>query len=387
MGSKAFKPTLKNSLSISKFLGHPEKSLKLIHVAGSNGKGSTSSMLSSILTESGYKVGLFTSPHIKDFTERIRINGNQIPKEFVVEFIQKVRSGTFDFSPSFFEMTFGMALEYFKSEQCDVCIIETGLGGRFDATNIITPILSIITNISLEHTEMLGDTIPLIAKEKAGIIKSETPAVFGKMKPEAVEVMINTAKELNSSYRIAEVNPSQSFDIPLLGEYQEENFTTVLTSLNSLNEIGFATNDESITKGLKNLTLNTGFAGRLQKISDTPRIIQDVSHNPDGIRASIKTIKESTQGDLFIIYGTSKDKDIFSSISEFPSTAKVYFTEFSNNRTAKLRQLQEISIDFEFKEMKFFNTPISALENAKDCASTSDTILIIGSFFLISDFL
>ena len=191
------KNVIKNSLEITRFLGYPEKELKLVHVAGSNGKGSTSSMLASSLTEAGYKVGLFTSPHIKDYTERIRINGEQIPVEFVVKFIRKIKSASFNFSPSFFEITLGLALDYFKAANCDICIIETGLGGRLDATNIISPILSIITNISLEHTDMLGDTIELIAKEKAGIIKPKTPVALGKMKQEALDVMIDTANKKN----------------------------------------------------------------------------------------------------------------------------------------------------------------------------------------------
>ncbi|MCH2230721.1 MAG: bifunctional folylpolyglutamate synthase/dihydrofolate synthase [Crocinitomicaceae bacterium] len=387
MGEKAFKPTLKNSLEIARFLGYPEKELKLVHVAGSNGKGSTSSMLASSLTEAGYKVGLFTSPHIKDYTERIRINGEQIPVEFVVQFIRKIKSVSFNFSPSFFEITLGLALDYFKAANCDICIIETGLGGRFDATNIISPILSIITNISLEHTDMLGDTIELIAKEKAGIIKPKTPVALGKMKQEALDVMIDTANKKNCQIFLSNLEEQKEYDLPLLGDYQKENLSTVITSLKVLKGLGFKVNKHQIDLGLQKLTKNTGFAGRLQLISSSPRVIHDVSHNPDGIKASLETIYNSTQGDLHIIYGTSGDKDLLSSIALFPEKARLYFTEFSNPRTAKIEELRSISDQFVFMDKIFFNDPKLALQTAKDCASTRDTILVIGSFFLISDFL
>ena len=389
MGAKAFKPTLRNSHKISSFLDHPEESLTIVHVAGSNGKGSTSSMLSSILTEAGYKVGLFTSPHIKDYTERIRINGEKIPKSHVVHFINRVKTTEFDFSPSFFEITFGLALDYFNTETCDICIIETGLGGKFDATNIIDPILSVITNISLEHTAMLGDTIELIAREKAGIIKTKTPVVLGEMNLNAERVITSVAQGFES--KIIKANTFRStttcFNLPLLGEYQSENLTTVLACLTELNLLNFKSSNDFIQKGLDNITKNTGFAGRMQVISKEPRLIYDVSHNLAGISASLKTILETNKGKLHVIFGTSADKDLAASLALFPLSANIYLTEFINERSAKIDDFKRISktMDFEYKE--YFIDSKQALKTAKDCASSSDTILIIGSFFLIADFL
>jgi dihydrofolate synthase / folylpolyglutamate synthase len=389
MGSKAFKPTLKNSEAISAFLNHPEKVLKLVHVAGSNGKGSTCSMLASILTEAGFKVGLFTSPHIKDYTERIRINGERIPQSHVIDFVDRIKAGQFEFNPSFFEITFGLALDYFKNKNCDICIIETGLGGKFDATNIIDPILSVITNISLEHTAMLGDTIEKIASEKAGIIKPKTPVVLGKMKFEAEKVMISVAQEHNSMFIKSTDYDSltEKYKLPLLGAYQKENLSTVIATLAQLDKINFKTKNESIQKGLDNITKNTGFAGRIQVVNLEPRIIQDVSHNPDGIEATLNTVINSTIGTLHIVFGTSADKDIYSSLSLFPLASNMYFTEFSNERSAKIEDFKTLTESFDYSSKKYFSEPNKALKAAKDCASTNDTILIIGSFFLISDFL
>ena len=389
MGSKAFKPTLKNSETISNFLNNPEKALKLVHVAGSNGKGSTCSMLASILTEAGYKVGLFTSPHIKDYTERIRINGNQISKTYVVDFVKRIKSEQFNFDPSFFEVTFGLALDYFKSESCDICIIETGLGGRFDATNIISPILSVITNISLEHTAMLGDTIEKIAFEKAGIIKQGIPVVLGKMKPEAFNVMTYEAHRQQSKIVDSTLTNARTdgFDLPLLGSYQQENLSTVLATLSELEDENFITDIDTIQKGLFKISENSGFAGRMQVMSQEPRLIFDVSHNPDGIETSLKTIRETTSGKLHIIYGTSADKDLTTSIHLFPSASNMYFTEFKNTRSAKIIDFKEISLSINFATKNYFTDSKQALNAAKDCASTDDTILVIGSFFLISDFL
>ncbi|MDG1036657.1 MAG: bifunctional folylpolyglutamate synthase/dihydrofolate synthase [Crocinitomicaceae bacterium] len=389
MGSKAFKPTLRNSKKISSFLNHPEKALSIIHVAGSNGKGSTCSMLSSILTESEFKVGLFTSPHIKDYTERIRINGVEIPKAYVVHFIDRIKAANFDFTPSFFEITFGLALDYFKAEACDICIVETGLGGKFDATNIINPILSVITNISLEHTAMLGNTIALIAGEKAGIIKAQTPVVLGEMDIKAERIMVSTAHNLES--KIIQSKPfsstSTSFNLPLLGKYQLENLTTVLACLEELNQLHFKSTNTCIQKGLDNINQNTGFSGRMQLISLKPRLIYDVSHNPAGISASLKTLNEINNGKLHVIFGTSADKDLMNSLPLFPLSTRMYFTEFTNNRSLKIATFRQASETLNFEEKSYFTNPKQALKAATKQSSNTDTILIIGSFFLISDFL
>ncbi len=290
IGSKAYKPTLENIQEICRRIEHPEKALKLIHVAGSNGKGSTCSMLASILTESGYKVGLFTSPHIKDFSERIRINGDCISENKVIEFIQRIKNESFNFSPSFFEVTFAMALYHFNEQKCDICVIETGLGGRLDATNIISPILSVITNISLEHTAILGDTVGEIAREKGGIIKRNTPTIIGPMSVPLTKIFQEVCKQKNSGLFISDTNKSKSFDLPLLGDYQKVNFGIVLEIITQLKKKEFTITDHSTQVGLNQLQKNTGFIGRLQVISKNPTLIFDVSHNLDGIKVTLDTI-------------------------------------------------------------------------------------------------
>lgn len=387
MGEKAFKPTLANSWKIMQFLDSPQKKVKCIHVAGSNGKGSTCSILASILTESGYKVGLFTSPHIKDFRERIRINGQQIPEQNVIDFIQKVKTSPLDFEPSFFEITFGMAMEYFANENCDVCIIETGLGGRLDATNVVEPILSVVTNISLEHTALLGDTLEEIAFEKGGIIKPNTPVILGETAPQLYPIFDELAKKNNASVHFAsELNSKKNFISPLLGEYQKENLRTVLKTCEVIKLLGFQVKDESIQHGLDNLSRNTGFFGRLHITNTAPLTIFDVSHNPAGISASFRFIEELNKGKLHIIYGTSADKDLASILTLFPKDAHYYFTEFSNQRSIDISLLKiEVEKNWSSKCL-FFNNPIEALTQAQQHANHEDTIVVIGSFFLISDF-
>jgi len=387
MGAKAFKPTLINSEKIMRFLGEPHKEIKCVHVAGSNGKGSTCSMLASILTEAGYKVGLFTSPHIKDFRERIRINGVQIPEQNVIDFIKKIKSSPLDFEPSFFEITFGMAVEYFKNQNCDISIIETGLGGRLDATNVIEPILSVITNISLEHTTMLGDTLELIASEKAGIIKKNTPVVIGEMENQLYPIFDEIAKTNNAPIHYStDIKNEGEFQIPLLGDYQLENCRTVLKSCEILNNLGFSIDNKGIEKGLDALYSNTGFSGRLQIIQRNPLTIFDVSHNPAGISASLKTIQKMNKGKIHFIYGTSADKDVNSILELFPKDASFYFTEFSSERSIKIEALKKhAQLIFE-KNCNYFSNPNDALTSAQHHANHEDTIVAIGSFFLISDF-
>lgn len=387
MGAKAFKPTLKNSKAIMRFLNKPHEKIKSIHVAGSNGKGSTCSMISSILTEAGYKVGLFTSPHIKDFRERIRINGIQIPEQNVIDFIRKVKSTQLDFEPSFFEITFGMAMEYFVQEDCDICIIETGLGGRLDATNVIEPILSVITNISLEHTAMLGNTLEEIAFEKGGIIKPSTPVVIGKMNGRLYPIFEELAQNKKSSIHFSTSNMDESkYESPLIGEYQQENLRTVIKSCQIINQLGFKIDDKSIHNGLKNLSQNTGFFGRLQIVNHNPLTIFDVSHNPAGILASFEAIKNLNKGKLHIVYSTSADKDLTTILQLLPKKANYYFTEFSNSRSIKISDLKQESEKYFQKKCNFFTDAKNAFSEAQLHANHEDTIVVIGSFFLISDF-
>ena len=385
IGSKAYKPTLENIRVLLEIIGNPQDQLKFVHVAGSNGKGSTCSMIASCLTESNYKVGLFTSPHIEDYSERIRVNGQTIYHDSVTKFVNQIKDEQLSFSPSFFEITFALALQHFAEESCDICIIETGLGGRLDATNVIDPILSIITTISLEHTDILGDTVEEIAIEKAGIIKQNTPILIGGIQSPAIDEIKNVAESMNAPMYNCENAIEIHSEFSLLGLYQRDNYKLAISALNILKEQGVPVKNSAFMRGIDNLSLNTGFRGRLQIISRNPLTIMDVSHNPDGIKATLDTVAELNAGTLHIIFGLSADKDLKQIISTFPDHANTYFTEFSNLRSAKIAQIQEIS-DLHPKDLKFFENPKSALEGAQNIAKQDDTILIIGSFFLVADF-
>ena len=386
LGSKAYKPTLENTIKLLSILDNPQDKLKFVHVAGSNGKGSTCSMIASTLTEAGYKVGLFTSPHIEDYTERIRVNGQPIDKQSVIDFVEQMRNAKFDFDPSFFEMTFALSLIHFISKQCDIVVIETGLGGRLDATNVITPLLSVITNISLEHTAILGDTLDLIAEEKAGIIKQGVSIITAEKNPSIQGIFKTKAEELGSVYFDLDEQIDIPKNFPLLGVYQKDNFRLALSSLQKLKEFGFSTNSDHASKGLEKLNTNTGFKARLQVWKQDPLTILDVSHNPDGIKSTLETIREINQGELHIIYGTSSDKDISSILNQFPENCKLYLTEFTNPRTAKIDQLKMAIQEKKHTSVDFFSEAKLAYQSTQNTAKQSDTILIIGSFFLVADF-
>lgn len=385
IGAKAYKPSLENIEKLCASFGNPQNDLRFIHIAGTNGKGSTSSMLASILTESHQKVGLFTSPHIQDYTERIRINGHVIEQEFVIRLSNEIRAKELDFEPSFFEITFLLALLYFKENKCSICVIETGLGGRLDATNIITPILSLITNISIEHTQFLGNTIEEIATEKGGIIKPSIPVIIGERQTIAEDVFQKIAHEKGSNIFFASdemIEIPENF--PLLGNYQVYNFNLVYHAINALKN-WYSIDKKAITYGLQNLAKNTGFYGRMQVVAHHPLTIFDVSHNTAGIASTLETILELNNGKLHIVYGTSSDKDIASILKLFPKEANYYFTEFSNERSAKILQLENLATNFELSAT-YYTAPEEALASAKLNAQLNDTILVFGSFFLISDF-
>jgi dihydrofolate synthase / folylpolyglutamate synthase len=386
VGAQAYKPDLSNCLALCSFFDDPHKKLNFIHVAGTNGKGSTASLLASILQESGKKTGLFTSPHIEDFRERIRIDGEKISKEEVLSFCDKIRRNDLPVKPSFFEITWVMALAHFNRMECDICVIETGLGGRLDATNVILPILSIITNIGLEHTNFLGNSLASIAAEKGGIIKPAVPVVIGEATAETLPVFENIAQKNNTVLHLAERIPSAlPANFPLLGKYQEKNFQTVSTAISLLNRQGFQIDERAIQLGVTNLSLNTGFRGRLQIISQLPLTLLDVSHNYDGIKATLESLSSFSTGKIHLLYGTSSDKDLSSIFTLFPKNYLYYFTEFTNERSAKLKQLRENSQAQQLNSC-FFKRASEALQRAQKSASKEDTILITGSFFLLNDF-
>lgn len=382
VGARAYKPGLENTEKLLEYFGNPHHDLKFIHVAGTNGKGSTCSMLASILTESGSKVGLFTSPHIQDFRERIRVNGEMVSEDFVIDYVQKIQAAKIYFEPSFFEISFLMALLWFKQSECTICVIETGLGGRLDATNVITPLISLITNISIEHTQFLGNTIAEIAGEKAGIIKNNVPVVIGERENESSFVFDAVAQQKSAPIQYAsdsDIHIPNHF--PLLGNYQQSNFKLVIKAIESLEPIIFVTK-EHIHQGLSNLTKNTGFYGRLQVVSENPRVIFDVSHNEAGIKATLDYFKDEQ---LVIVYGTSADKNLDAIFPLFPKNATYLFTEFENQRSATTQKLEEFALNFKLNAL-FFKNAQNALFKAKSIVNKGDTILVFGSFFLISDF-
>lgn len=382
LGAQAYNPGLKNIEELSAFFGNPETELRFIHVGGTNGKGSVSNMLASILTESSEKVGLFTSPHLFDFRERIRINGIPVDEQFVIEFCEKVRNHSWNIEPSFFEITWMMALSFFRQNNCSLVIAEVGLGGRLDATNIIRPLISVITNIGLDHVNILGETREKIAFEKAGIIKQGIPVVLGEVDPETFPVFESVSKALHASILL----PDTDISLPdgIIG-YQTGNYHIVSAVCDYLQEKGFSCDQETREKGIRNLKSNTGFFGRMEVIAQAPLTIVDCAHNAEGIHALIHSVEALNQGTLHCIYGTSSDKDLDAILDEFPENAHFYFTTFSNPRSTKLEDLKE-KAGSRVEKKYFFNSPLTAYKQAQESANKADTILIFGSFFLVHDF-
>ena len=403
IGASAYKEGLDNSLILDNYLGFPHRKYKTIHVAGTNGKGSTSHLLAAILQQACYKTGLYTSPHLVDFRERIRVNGEPVSKDFVVDFVARHSTFLEQIHPSFFELTMMMAFDYFAYSAVDVAIIEVGLGGRLDSTNIITPVLSVITNISFDHVQFLGDTLPKIAAEKAGIIKPNVPVVIGEADGEVREVFATKAKEMNASISFAQEVPIlQSAHIlstggwifettqhgEILGELgglcQDKNAVTVLTAVDELLKSGFEISDLAIKQGFAHVCKLTGLQGRWQKISDSPTIICDTAHNEGGIRYVVEQLKHQNYNLLHMVLGMVNDKDISKVLSILPKTARYYFTKASIPRALDELELQRLASKFEL-EGEAYPTINNALKAAKKSASSDDFIYIGGSTFVVAD--
>ena len=380
-GETAFKKDLTNILAFSRKLNFPEKKFKSIHVGGTNGKGSTSHMLSSILQEAGYKVGLYTSPHLKNFTERIRINGQEIPKKTVTSFINENKSFLESQKLSFFEMTVGLAFDYFANEKVDIAIIEVGLGGRLDSTNIIKPELSVITNIGLDHTQFLGETLPEIAYEKAGIIKENIPVIIGEEQVEVKDVFINKALENNSSIFFA-FERDFKFKTDLLGDYQKNNSRTAATVISQIK--GFDVSDKNIEQGLLNIVKNTNLKGRWQVLEQTPKVICDTAHNKEGLLLVLNQLSNQEYKLLHIVLGVVSDKDLDSLLSLFPKQARYYFCKPNIPRG-----LSEDLLEQAAKEFELFGDKYSSVEKAYASAllnaNQNDMIFIGGSTFVVAE--
>ena len=375
LGAAAYKPGLERVYQLLEILDIDAHQIPSIHIAGTNGKGSTAAYCSSLLIEQGYKVGLFTSPHIYDFSERIRVNGLPISQSAVIAFCRRYQTLNVDIDASFFELTFALALAHFQTENCDYIVIETGLGGRLDATNILMPKVSVITNIALDHQDLLGDTIAQIAQEKAGIIKQKTPVVIGDKSLATQTIFQEKASLLNAPIYFSEDIQFEISQLPLLG-YQKNNFNTALLALQ---KIGFEFSPDQQLSSLENLRSNTGFFGRLDVIQTNPKIIIDVSHNPAGITATLPLIENECEGQLYILYGAAKDKDASEILTLFPNHAAVAACIFSNPRSKNLQEWQSLGVQ------TVYNNLPQALEDIKKQMQPTDLLWVTGSFFLISD--
>ena len=389
VGGSAYKEGLDNTKALDAHFGHPHRLFRTIHVAGTNGKGSVSHTLAAILQSAGYKTGLYTSPHLVDFRERIRINGTPISKKYVVDFVEQERYFFEPLHPSFFELATAMAFKYFADEQVDVAIIEVGLGGRLDCTNIIMPDLSIITNISFDHVQFLGDTLAKIAFEKAGIIKTAIPVVIGETTPETKPIFENKAKEVGAPIFFAEENNREDYpgvEYELKGIYQEKNKRTLFTTLPLLKEAGYRIDEESVREGFAHVVELTGLMGRWQKLHDRPTLVCDTGHNVGGISFVVEQLRQQECHQLRIVIGMVNDKDISGVLALLPKEAIYYFTQASVNRALPADQLYELASETGLLGKAYPNVK-SAVEAAIKESLPEDFIFVGGSNFIVADLL
>jgi dihydrofolate synthase/folylpolyglutamate synthase len=416
IGASAYKKDLTNTLALCESLGNPHQQFKSVHIAGTNGKGSVSHMLAAILQTAGYKTGLYTSPHLKDFRERIKVNGEMITEQFVIDFTEKIKPQIEEIEPSFFEITVAMALEYLAKQKVDIAVIEVGLGGRLDSTNVITPELSVITNIGWDHMNMLGDSLEKIAFEKAGIIKQNIPVVIGEILTETLPVFEKIAKEKNSTISIAshkrhvtdwhwakparlshsgghelfvEVSEEhhtdhRTYQMDLSGIYQVKNLLTVLEACSQLQMKGWKTEEEAISKGLKQVKKLTGLHGRWEVLHHSPLVVVDVAHNADGIKQVMQQVELTEHKNLHIILGLVKDKDPEWVLECLPKYALYYFTRANIPRAMSQDELLQKASQYSLHGKAFSNVNI-ALYSASLNAKKEDIILVCGSIFLVGE--
>jgi dihydrofolate synthase/folylpolyglutamate synthase len=409
-GKAAYKANLDNTHRLDKATGFPHRSFRSIHIAGTNGKGSVSHMLASVLQEAGLKTGLYTSPHLLDFRERIRINGQPIPEEEVTGFVERHQEIIREITPSFFEMTVAMAFEYFARQVVDVAVIETGLGGRLDSTNILSPVLSIITNISMDHTEFLGSDLPSIAREKGGIIKEGIPLVLGRSEETYEQVLLDMARDrlapvtrAGSTYvpvfhtlnregsmilRISHTDSDtlETYTCDLSGLYQQENLITALSSLRILQQSGWTIPREAIERGFSGITKNTGIRGRWQTVGSNPRSVCDTAHNRDGIAAVMEQVAQVPRKKLHMVWGMVSDKDLESILPLLPGNARYYFTPSSVPRSMDAAVLQREAAAFGLEGSAYPGVE-EAYRAARRSAGPDDLIFTGGSTFVVADLL
>ncbi len=406
IGSAAYKDNLDNTIAICKLLDHPENKFRSIHIAGTNGKGSTSHMIASILQDAGYRVGLYTSPHLKDFRERIKINGEMISESFVIDFVERYKNDFKKIQPSFFEMTVGLAFDYFSKSNIDIAVIEVGLGGRLDSTNVIKPELSIITNISFDHMALLGNTLEKIAKEKAGIIKKNVPVIIGETHPETKTVFETISSINNTSIVFADqelktsnlrYTPSLLMDIQtnntiklkdleigLSGQYQEKNIKTVIIAVDHLIRKDFHITENNVRNGIKEVVKNTGLLGRWQKLSEFPLTIADTGHNEAGIKEVLEQISKTPHTHLHFVIGMVNDKDISTILKMLPKNATYYFCKANIPRALAAGELKQQAENVGLRG-EVFKTVKEALEAAQLNAGTNDLVFVGGSTFTVAE--
>lgn len=405
VGASAFKKDLSNTLALCSHLGNPERKFKSIHVAGTNGKGSTSHTLAAILQSAGYKTGLYTSPHLKSFTERVRINGQEITEQAVVDFVDANKSFLDELQPSFFEMTVGLAFWYFAKEQVDIAIIEVGMGGRLDSTNVILPELSVITNIGWDHMQFLGDTLPLIAGEKAGIIKPNVPVVISQTQEETTSVFLKKALENQADitfadqkiklqkltseaglalYSASKNRESFTLEYGLLGDYQIHNLPGILESVDQLRQLGWKVSEKALCEGLKQVTQLTGLKGRWQVLGENPTIIADTGHNEPGIRAILSQVKSYPFDKLWMVIGMVQDKDISKILALLPKDAHYVFCQADLPRALQANLLAEKASEFGLRGETIPNVN-EAFQFARKNAGPNDLIFIGGSTFVVAE--
>jgi len=383
-GKTAFKKDLTNTLALSNHLHNPHLQFKSIHVAGTNGKGSTSHMIASILQEAGYKVGLYTSPHLKDFRERIKVNGKPIAKTSVINFIKKNQVFLEKQQLSFFEMTVGMAFDHFAKKQVDIAVVEVGLGGRLDSTNIILPDVTVITNIGFDHVQMLGETLPEIAYEKAGIIKEGIPVVISEKQKEVHDIFLKVAREKKAPISYAEDEIKKIYKTDLLGNYQQKNIKAAVKTIKNLKNRGYKLSENNIKTGLLNVVKNTGLLGRWQVIQDNPKIICDSAHNKEGLTYVLGQLTDLPYKILHIVLGTVNDKDLDTILPLFPKNAIYYFCKPDIPRGLDAKILQDKALNFDLKGSTY-NSVIEALNIAKNTANKDDLIFVGGSTFVVAE--
>ena len=406
VGASAYKKDLHNTLALCKALNHPEHKFKSVHIGGTNGKGSSSHMLAAILQTAGYKTGLYTSPHLRDFRERIRINRQMIPEQEVIDFVNSHQALFEEINPSFFEATVGLAFDYFAKQEVDIAIIEVGLGGRLDSTNVINPLLSLITNIGLDHQDILGNTLEEIAKEKAGIIKSSTPIIIGEKQAEIADVFENKAIEANAKILFASdcwtITPKETAPLlvvnahsskqnlelvlDLRGSYQVKNLAGVLTTVDELRLQGFKISEEHLKTALKQVTSLTGLQGRWQTLQQQPLVICDTGHNEDGVKEVLKNITNTPHQNLHIVWGMVKDKDVRKILELLPKKANYYFCQPNIPRGKPTEELAQEAQKYQLKGQAYASVA-EAYQQALSHAKPNDLVFVGGSTFVVAEVL